>query len=206
MRKRHVDERELLRAVYQSIEWAQLYRLAPQLSREQVDELFRRLTESLEREGACVPASPREEAAGQDPIPRRVRLYCDGASSGNPGPAGIGMVLCAPDGTELQAWGAPIGRATNNVAEYKAVIEGLSRALELGVSEIEVLSDSELLVRQITGAYKVKSPALAELHARGLELLSRFERWDVEYIPRSNNTKADKIASAQVKKAKKKRS
>jgi ribonuclease HI len=113
------------------------------------------------------------------------------------------MVLCAPDGTELRAWGAPIGRATNNAAEYKAVIEGLSRAIELGVSEIEVLSDSELMVRQITGAYKVKSPALAELHARAVELLGRFERWGATYIPRSSNRKADQIANAQIRKAKK---
>jgi len=205
MRDKHVDKRKLLRAVYRSIDWQKLYELAPHLSREHVDEVFHRLTEGSEPEDTGAPAPPVEETAPQGPLPRRVRLYCDGASSGNPGPAGIGMVLCAPDGTELQAWGAPIGRATNNVAEYKAVIEGLSRALELGVSEIEVLSDSQLMVRQITGAYKVKSPALAELHSRALELLGRFKRSRVNHIPRGNNKKADQIAVAQTKKAKKNR-
>jgi ribonuclease HI len=203
MRDEHVERRELLRLVYQSIDWQKLYQLAPHLSREQVDEAFRRLAEDQEPEDACASASPKEETAAQGLVPGRVRLYCDGSASGNPGPAGIGMVLCAPDGTELHAWGAPIGRATNNAAEYKAVIEGLSRAIELGVSEIEVLSDSELMVRQITGAYKVKSPALAELHARAVELLSRFERWGATYIPRSSNRKADQIANAQIRKAKK---
>ena len=195
----------MLRAIYQSIQWEKLYSLAPEFSRRQVDELFGRLAENLGREGPAQGAPP-SEAEGDRQVSRHVRLYCDGAASGNPGPAGIGLVIYAEDGSELQAWGAPIGRATNNVAEYRALIEGLSRALELGVREIDVLSDSQLLIRQLTGQYRVKSRALAELHAQAVALLSRFESWKAEHISRNDNQRADKIAAAQIKKARKKRS
>lgn len=197
-----MEDGELLKAIYRCIEWDKLYTLVPGLSRQEVDELLHRLAGGLrpQEEGEARPA---ERAACDLPAPRCVLLCCDGASSGNPGPAGIGMVLSAPDGTELQAWGERIGRATNNVAEYKALIAGLSRALELGVREVEVRSDSELLVRQLTGAYKVKNAALKALHCAALGLLARFESWQAHHVPRVENSRADKLAAAQITKQKK---
>ena len=197
-----MDEVELLRAVYRAIAWEKLYRIAPDASRRQVEEVFRRLGQLPERAAPpqAPPPPPASSPGPQAPGPRRARLYCDGASSGNPGPAAIGMVLCAPDGEELRAWGRPIGHATNNVAEYQALIEGLSGALELGVQEIEVFSDSQLLVFQLTGRYKVRSPALLGLHRKAQALLERFGKWRVTGIPRSQNRRADEIAAAQIKK------
>jgi len=199
-----MDDRELLRAVYKAIAWDDLYRLAPDASREQVDALFRRLHEALGRVTAQqAPDAPAPARANAAPGPvRKVILHCDGASSGNPGPAGIGMVLCAEDGTELQAWGEAIGRATNNVAEYRALIAGLRRALEIGAREIQVRSDSELLVCQITGRYRVKNAALKELHAEAVSLLAQFEGWRAAYVSRDQNAHADKLAGAKVKESK----
>jgi len=95
-----VEDRELLKAVYRALAWEELYRRAPGISRERVDDLFRRLASML---------APRPDAGpARTEVPRRARLHCDGASRGNPGPAGIGMVLCAEDGTEILAWGAAI--------------------------------------------------------------------------------------------------
>jgi len=184
---------ELLKAVYESIDWGKLYRLLPQASRQQVDQLFQDLREKL-----ALDAEPPEGAAGKVKG-GEAYLYCDGASRGNPGPAAIGMVLTAPDGAEVLAWGQPIGRATNNVAEYRSVAEGLRKALELEVRRIRVLCDSELLVRQVRGQYKVKSPGLKPLHADVLDLLARFERWQVEHIPRTENARADAIATQHAK-------
>ncbi len=96
----------------------------------------------------------------------KARLSTDGGARGNPGPAAYGYVLETEDGTVLAAHGEPIGVATNNVAEYSALVAGLERALELGVDEVEVVSDSELLVKQMRGEYRVKNEALRELNDR----------------------------------------
>jgi len=184
---------KLLKAVYESIDWGKLYRLLPEASRRHVDELFQDLREVLQ-----LDAEPPEQAAGKIKG-SEAHLYCDGASRGNPGPAGIGMVLTAAGGAEVLAWGRPIGRATNNVAEYRSVIEGLKKALELEVRHIRVLCDSELLVRQVRGQYKVKSPGLKPLHADVLDLLARFEQWQVAHIPRTENARADALATQHAK-------
>jgi ribonuclease HI len=96
-----------------------------------------------------------------------VKLFTDGGARGNPGPAAYGYVLEADDGTVLAAHGEKIGIATNNVAEYSALIAGLEKALELGLPEVTVVSDSELMVKQMRGEYRVKNEALQELWAAG---------------------------------------
>ncbi len=182
-----MDKHRLLKAVYEAIQWERVYELAPEARREEVDELFREIREHL-------PPGPDEDqrnrVAGGSAL-----LYCDGASRGNPGPAGVGMVIATPDGREVIAWGEPIGRTTNNVAEYRAAIRGLQEALKLGVRRIRVLSDSQLMVRQIQGTYKVKNAGLKPLHRRMKELLGRFEDWQVEYVRREHNRRADSLAS-----------
>jgi len=197
-----VHSRELLKAIYRAVAWEELFRLAPEASREQVDELFRRWRESLPAEPEHGPLPSPAEQSDPASAPREARLHCDGASSGNPGPAGIGMVLCAKDGTEIAAWGESIGRATNNVAEYAALIAGLTRALQLGVREIDVRADSQLLVYQLTGRYRVKNATLADMHAEATALLGRFDKWQARHVPREQNRKADSLATAEVKKAK----
>jgi len=155
-----MDRLKLLKAVYESIQWERLYELLPEADRDEVDLLFRELRQGIEPE-------PEEDLVDEI-AGRAALLHCDGASKGNPGPAGIGMVLETPDGREVLAWGRPIGETTNNVAEYQALIAGLQRALELGVRRISVLSDSQLMVRQIQGTYKVKSAGLQPLHAEAV--------------------------------------
>jgi ribonuclease HI len=178
---------ELLRRVYESIEWDRLYELAPQASRREVDELFQTLR------GLLGPEPDADAAAAV--TGGAALVYCDGASRGNPGPAGIGMVIATPGGDEVLAWGESIGRATNNVAEYRAVIAGLEKALALRVRSVHLLTDSELLVRQLNGEYQVKSAGLKPLHAEVQELLARFGGARVGHIPRAENARADALAS-----------
>jgi len=189
-----MDEVELLRAVYRSVDWQRLYELAPQMDREAVDALFHRLGAALQAGPKC----PAHETAAPGTL-RKLCLYCDGASSGNPGPAAIGMVLQTTSGQEIVAWGEFIGKSTNNVAEYRSAIAGLKKALELGAEQVQLFSDSELLVRQLKGLYKVKSPQLKSLHAEVMELFSRFGRWQVEHIPRQHNRRADALAKEQIR-------
>ncbi len=178
---------ELLRRVYESIEWDRLYELAPQASRQEVDELFQALR------GLLGPEPEADAAAGV--TGGGALVYCDGASRGNPGPAGIGMVIATPGGEEVLAWGESIGRATNNVAEYRAAVAGLEKALALGVRSVHLLTDSELLVMQLNGVYQVKNAKLKPLHAEVQDLLARFEGALVGHIPREENTRADALAT-----------
>jgi ribonuclease HI len=125
----------------------------------------------------------------------KARLSTDGGARGNPGPAAFGYVLETEDGTILAAHGERIGVATNNVAEYSALVAGLERALELGVDELEVVSDSELLVKQMTGAYRVKNEALKELNERAARLARRLRRVDYTAVRREHNELADRLVN-----------
>jgi ribonuclease HI len=125
----------------------------------------------------------------------KARLSTDGGARGNPGPAAFGYVLEAEDGTVLDARGETIGVATNNVAEYRALLAGLASALERGVEELEVVSDSELLVRQMRGEYKVKSPTLRELVDEAQALADRFESVRYTAVRREHNELADRLVN-----------
>jgi ribonuclease HI len=124
----------------------------------------------------------------------RVHVYCDGASRGNPGPAAIGWVLVT-DGGIVAEGGQRIGTATNNRAEYEALVRALERAREYGFDEAEVRSDSQLVVRQVTGAWDTNDPALRECRVRARELLDSFEAWSLTHVPRAVNERADELAN-----------
>lgn len=121
-------------------------------------------------------------------------LYIDGASSGNPGPAGVGVVICNEKGKVLKKYGKSIGIATNNEAEYRALIEGLKQAVKLKSQMVEVYTDSELLVNQISGIYKVRSENLKELLNEVKRLMKRFKGFIIMNIPREENRVADRLA------------
>jgi ribonuclease HI len=123
-------------------------------------------------------------------------VHVDGGARGNPGPAAIGVVVSDAAGSPLEQLGEPIGEATNNVAEYRALLRGLERARALGAEEVEVVGDSELVAKQVNGQYKVKHPAMRPLHAEALRALARFERWRVRTVPRSQNAAADALVNA----------
>ena len=125
----------------------------------------------------------------------KARLSTDGGARGNPGPAAFGYVLEAEDGTILDARGERIGVATNNVAEYRALIAGLEKAVELGVTELDVISDSELLVRQMTGLYKVKNKALVELSLEASRLARQVRRVTYRAVRREHNELADRLVN-----------
>jgi ribonuclease HI len=124
----------------------------------------------------------------------RVHLYFDGACRDNPGPAAIGWVLVSGDGIVAED-GRRIGRETNNRAEYEALIAGLEAAADYGFDEVEVRGDSELIVRQVRGEYDANDPGLQRRRVRALELLSAFDSWSIEHVPREINSRADELAS-----------
>jgi len=125
----------------------------------------------------------------------KARLSTDGGARGNPGPAAAAYVLEAEDGTVLAAHGEAIGVATNNVAEYRALLAGLERAVELEVRELEVVSDSELLVKQMRGEYRVKNAALRELSVEAGRLARRLDRVSYRAVRREQNTLADSLVN-----------
>jgi ribonuclease H / adenosylcobalamin/alpha-ribazole phosphatase len=134
------------------------------------------------------------------PADRGLRLIvaCDGAARGNPGPAGIGVVVTDEAGGVLAEIAEGIGVATNNVAEYTAAIRGLERARELGAAQVLVRSDSRLLVEQLSGRFKVKNPTLQRLHAEARSIAAGFERIRFEHVRRERNTEADRLANEGV--------
>jgi ribonuclease HI len=125
----------------------------------------------------------------------KAKLSTDGGARGNPGPAAYGYVLEAEDGTVLDARGETIGVATNNVAEYRALIAGLEKAVELGIDELEVVSDSELLVKQMQGEYRVKNEALRELNDEANSLEQKLGRVRYKAVRREHNELADKLVN-----------
>ncbi len=125
----------------------------------------------------------------------KAKLSTDGGARGNPGPAAFGYVLETEDGTVLDARGEAIGVATNNVAEYRALIAGLEAALARGVTELEVVSDSELLVKQMRGEYRVKNEALRRLSLQAAELARRIGRVAYTAVRREHNELADRLVN-----------
>ncbi len=123
-----------------------------------------------------------------------ITVEFDGGSRGNPGPAGIGIVLRAADGTPLVTLGRFIGRATNNVAEYQALIIGLEKAAELGAKKIHIRGDSELIIKQMKGEYRVRHPELKPLYEEAYHLLHQFKEAKLEHNFRHKNALADKLA------------
>ncbi len=126
----------------------------------------------------------------------KVVVHVDGGARGNPGPAAGAAVISSPDGELLAQASELLGVASNNVAEYRGLLLGLARARELGATEIELVNDSELVAKQLTGAYKVKHPDMRPLHAQAMAALRGFERWSIRSVPRAQNAAADALVNA----------
>ena len=125
----------------------------------------------------------------------RVRINADGASRGNPGPAAIGVIIKDEEGRLLAGVSRRIGNATNNQAEYRAIITGLEKAISLGARRVVVASDSELVVRQILGLYKIKKAALRSLYQEVVRLAGSLDSFSITCIPREQNAEADRLAN-----------
>lgn len=150
-------------------------------------------------EGAREVCIGREACAGE--ITEAV-LHADGASLGNPGPAGAGFVLETPDGRLISEGSVPLEPTTVNVAEYRALIAGLSEAQRLKIRTLHALLDSQLIVRQLSGEYRVKAAILRPLYQWASKLISKFEHFDCRHVPREQNARADELAGEAAKKSK----
>jgi ribonuclease HI len=125
----------------------------------------------------------------------RITVNVDGGARGNPGPAAIGVVLRDDGGRVLEEAGETIGEATNNVAEYKALLRGIELAAAQGATELELVGDSELVVRQVEGKYKVKNAGIKPLHAEVKRALGGFDSWSIRHVRRENNADADRLVN-----------
>ncbi len=173
------------------------------LSREALTRLLERAAELVDK--APTPSTARKIEAVPSPTPKvasvagkRMRVYSDGAARGNPGPAGAGAVLVAPDGQVVDRLGKYLGTQTNNFAEYMGLLIGLERAQDLGVSDVEIYADSELMIRQLDGKYQVKSPTLRPLYEDAKRLLKSFARVKLVHVPRELNKPADEMSNRAI--------
>ncbi|MGD9736843.1 MAG: ribonuclease HI family protein [Solirubrobacterales bacterium] len=126
----------------------------------------------------------------------RLTVNVDGGARGNPGPAAVGVVVRDADGEILVEHAERIGRTTNNVAEYRALLLGIATAREIGGTELDLVGDSELIVRQVEGRYKVKDATLRELHAEATRQLGQLESWSIRHVKRAENADADRLVNA----------
>lgn len=180
---------EVLELVFRSVDMETLRARDPSITGERLRGLLDSLKGKLGSDVASVSDGlPAEE----------IILYIDGAARGNPGRAGVGVVLRDKRGKVIEEAGQYIGETTNNVAEYRALLEGLKRSLARGVKGVEIFSDSELMVRQINGKYRVKSPSLLHLYMEAMKLLSSLTHWKIAHIPREQNSRADALANMAI--------
>jgi ribonuclease HI len=131
----------------------------------------------------------------------RLVVHVDGGARGNPGPAAAACVIATADGEPLAESAQLLGRTTNNVAEYRALLLGLARAHELGADEVELVGDSELIAKQVLGEYKVKNESLRELHREATAALRAFDHWTIRTVPRAQNADADRLVNAALDQA-----
>jgi ribonuclease HI len=131
----------------------------------------------------------------------KVIVHVDGGARGNPGPAAAACVISSPSGEVLGEHAQLLGTATNNVAEYRALLLGLERARELGAEEVEVVNDSELIAKQVQGLYKVKHEAMRPLHREALVALRAFDSWSIRTVPRAQNAHADMLVNTALDQA-----
>src|ERR1700689_230440 len=131
----------------------------------------------------------------------KVIVHVDGGARGNPGPAAAAAVVSSPAGEVLDEQAQLLGKVTNNVAEYRALLLGLARAKELGATEVEVIGDSELIAKQIQGLYKVKHPSMRPLYLQAMDAFRAFEQWSIRPVPRAQNAEADALVNAALDQA-----
>jgi len=131
-------------------------------------------------------------------VSSKITLFVDGAARGNPGPAGIGVVILGQNNTKLKEYYKYIGNTTNNIAEYNALVYGLQEALSIGAKELLIKLDSELVAKQIKGEYKVKNKNIKPLFDQAIHMLNKFEKIEVKHVDRKENKVADKLANKAI--------
>lgn len=190
------DERQILLTLARRLPKKLLQELLP---REEPDEVRQLLARLAGESSVAVQPKPEQKtlfkAGAAQQTNKACTLYTDGAARGNPGEAGAGAVLVGPDGDELGVRSLYLGQCTNNVAEYQALIAGLELADRSGCRVLKICLDSELIVRQIQGAYKVKNAHLKPLYEKVRSSLAKLEKWEIRHVPREENARADALAN-----------
>ena len=151
------------------------------------------MSSSFRRKSSQIDSSARFPA--QAPPDAYLVAHIDGGARGNPGPAGFGVIITDPAGRKVAALSEYLGHQTNNYAEYNGLLAALNYAVQNGYKALKVVADSELLVKQIRGEYKVKSPNLAELHRRAKQMIARLEWFSIQHVLRGGNQEADRLAN-----------
>jgi ribonuclease HI len=186
------SEENVLRHLAYTLSVAKTFKRFPSLTTKDLQEIFLKSAQRAQESRTIPPAvSPQKDF-------QEFFIYADGASRGNPGEAGAGAVICDDRGRtmkELKSW---LGMTSNNVAEYRALLLAVEKALELGARRVTVFLDSELVVRQLRGEYRVREPHLKTLHQKALEVLNRFSQYSILYIPREENRRADQLANEAI--------
>jgi ribonuclease HI len=178
--KRKEEAARLLRRLTDDSILAVVSERIPELDRHEIRDLLNLAADAV----APPPARGVDEAT----------IQVDGAAIGNPGPAGAGVVILDAHNRKVAELSEPLGRTTNNVAEYRALILGLSKARQLGVRHVHVRADSELMVRQITGEYRIKDEKLQALSREALDIIDSFDSFDIRHVDRSENKAADRLS------------
>jgi ribonuclease HI len=195
---------EVLRAIARLESLEATLAALPELTLPGARDLLQAAADAFE--AATAPVSPSQKGPTSGPGPaaavhrptRELRVFSDGASRGNPGPAGAGAVLARPTGEVVERLGLFLGTQTNNHAEYMGAILGLRRAGALGAEEVELVADSQLLIRQLAGRYRVKSTALRPLYEEARALLAGFRRHSLTHLPREENRDADEMSNRAI--------
>lgn len=179
-----MKKKELLRYLAETLSFAKTLERFPSLTNDKLKSLLLEASELVEE------ITPKEK-----PIAEKLTFYIDGASRGNPGKAAIGVVVMDGDGHVIDEIKRYIGVTTNNMAEYQSLIEAVTEGRRLGGSVVHIFSDSELLVRQINGVYKVRDEKLLDLYKEAKRLISGFSDFKIDHITRDKNSRADSLAN-----------
>ena len=186
------SEESVLRHLAQTLSVAKTLQRFSSLNAKGLQEILLRSAERAEEKKATHQGLPARKEFLE------FYIQADGASRGNPGKAGVGAVISDTRGRTVKELKCFLGMATNNVAEYRAVILALEKALELGGGSVTICLDSELVVRQLRGEYRVREAHLQILHGQALEILNRFSKYAIHYVPREENRRADQLANEAI--------
>ena len=186
------SDESVLRHLAQILSVTKMLKHFPSLTTRHLQEILLRSAERAEEKKVLAEAAPSKKRFPE------YFIHADGASRGNPGEAGIGAVIADARGRTIKELKFFLGMATNNVAEYRAVILALQKALDLGAGSVTLQLDSELVVRQLRGEYKVREAHLKLLYREALDILSRFSEYHIYHVPREENRRADQLANEAI--------
>ncbi len=204
MKKDNISDQELLALIHKNIDIKKLKEHDKTITKKRLDKLFQGIRSQLKRDELLISTEKEENDGSNNRKFNTLIVNVDGASRGNPGKAGIGVAIFDKDSNMVEEAYENIGVSTNNIAEYKALILGIKKAVKYSAKETLFKTDSELMAKQIMGEYKVKSLHLMYLSTEAQSLLKRLPKWRIEHIPREENKKADKLANKGIEIANKK--